>query len=79
MDNEITFKTARMLAQDFTGIPAVVDIASLCASYENRGKDPEKIHPFIPVGLMVDYSVQVEFFGTKFTRKKPVLVNLWTV
>jgi aconitate hydratase len=79
MDNEITFKPAHILAQDFSGLPAVVDIASLCASFEHRGKDPKKIHPFIPVGLMVDYSVQVEFFRTKFTCKKPVLVNLWTV
>ena len=62
-DNEVPFKPARVLMQDFTGVPGVVDLASVRAEVERRGKDSSKINPAVPVDLIVDHSVQVDFFG----------------
>jgi len=64
-DKEIPFKPARVLMQDFTGVPAVVDIASLRAETERKGKNPDAINPLIPVDLVIDHSVQVDYFGTQ--------------
>jgi aconitate hydratase len=75
MDKEIPFKPARVLMQDFTGVPAVVDIASLRDAMACRGKDPEKINPLIPVDLVVDHSVQVDYFGTEYAYEKNVEVE----
>jgi len=61
---EIPFHPARVLMQDFTGVPAVVDLAAMRDAVKQLGKDPEKINPLIPVDLVVDHSVQVDFFGT---------------
>ncbi|WP_154858209.1 aconitate hydratase AcnA [Cyclobacterium xiamenense] len=74
-DKEIPYKPARVLMQDFTGVPAVVDIASLRAEAVRKGKDPEKINPLIPVDLVVDHSVQVDFFGTNYSYKRNVDVE----
>lgn len=63
-DREIPFKPARVLMQDFTGVPAVVDLASIRAEVVRRGGDGSKINPAIPVDLVIDHSVQVDFFGT---------------
>ena len=68
-DKDIPFKPARVLMQDFTGVPAVVDIASLRAEAVRKGKDPNQINPLIPVDLVVDHSVQVDFFGTNYSYK----------
>ncbi|WP_461533164.1 aconitate hydratase AcnA [Sinomicrobium sp.] len=65
-DKDIPFKPARVLMQDFTGVPAVVDIASLRAEVARKGKDPESINPLIPVDLVIDHSVQVDYFGTEY-------------
>lgn len=62
-DKEIPFMPARVLMQDFTGVPAIVDIASLRAEMSRKGKDPSRINPLIPVDLVVDHSVQVDYFG----------------
>ena len=62
-DKEIPFMPARVLMQDFTGVPAVVDIASLRAEMSRKGKDPSRISPLIPVDLVIDHSVQVDYFG----------------
>jgi aconitate hydratase len=72
-DKEIPFKPARVLMQDFTGVPAVVDIASIRAEVVRRGKDGSKINPAIPVDLVVDHSVQVDFFGTDYAYTKNVV------
>ncbi|MCL6525147.1 MAG: aconitate hydratase AcnA [Thermoflavifilum sp.] len=72
MDKDIPFKPARVLMQDFTGVPAVVDIASLRDEMSRKGKDPEKINPLIPVDLIVDHSVQVDYFGTEYAYEKNV-------
>ncbi|MEX2511953.1 MAG: aconitate hydratase AcnA [Cyclobacteriaceae bacterium] len=74
-EKDIPFKPARVLMQDFTGVPAVVDIASLRAEAVRKGKDPEKINPLIPVDLVVDHSVQVDYFGTNYSYKKNVDVE----
>ncbi len=65
-DKDIPFKPARVLMQDFTGVPAVVDIASLRAAIARKGKNPEEINPLIPVDLVIDHSVQVDYFGTEY-------------
>ena len=71
-DKDIPFKPARVLMQDFTGVPAVVDIASLRAEMARKGKDPSKINPLVPVDLVIDHSVQVDFFGTQYSYEKNV-------
>ena len=60
---EIPFSPSRVLLQDFTGVPAVVDIAALRDAMVNLGGDPEKVNPQVPVDLVVDHSVQVDFSG----------------
>lgn len=64
-DKDIPFKPARVLMQDFTGVPAVVDIAALRAEVARKGKDPDTINPLVPVDLIIDHSVQVDYFGTE--------------
>lgn len=66
-DKDIPFKPARVLMQDFTGVPAVVDIAALRAEVARKGKDPVTINPLIPVDLVIDHSVQVDYFGTDYS------------
>lgn len=66
-DKDIPFKPARVLMQDFTGVPAVVDIASLRAEIARKGKNPDEINPLIPVDLVIDHSVQVDYFGTQYS------------
>lgn len=72
LDQDIPFKPARVLMQDFTGVPAVVDIASLRAEAVRKGKDPKNINPLIPVDLVIDHSVQVDYFGTDYSYTKNV-------
>ncbi|MEA5046412.1 MAG: aconitate hydratase AcnA, partial [Petrimonas sp.] len=71
-DKDIPFKPARILMQDFTGVPAVVDMASLRAEYVRHGKDGQKINPAIPVDLVIDHSVQVDYYGTDYSYNKNV-------
>lgn len=66
-DKDIPFKPARVLMQDFTGVPAVVDIAALRAEVARKGKDPDRINPLVPVDLVIDHSVQVDYFGTEYS------------
>ena len=61
---EIPYHPARVLMQDFTGVPAVVDLAAMRDAMAAMGGDPDKINPLVPVDLVVDHSVQVDFFGT---------------
>lgn len=71
-DKDIPFMPARILMQDFTGVPAVVDMASLRAEFVRHGKDGQKINPSIPVDLVIDHSVQVDYFGTDYSYDKNV-------
>ncbi|MEQ8789174.1 MAG: aconitate hydratase AcnA [Pirellulaceae bacterium] len=61
---EIPFKPSRVVLQDFTGVPAVVDLAHMRSAMDRLGGDPNKINPLIPVDLVIDHSVQVDRFGT---------------
>jgi aconitate hydratase len=63
--NEIPFKPARILLQDFTGVPAVVDLAAMRAAMKRLGGDPKRINPLVPVDLVIDHSVQVDAFGSR--------------
>lgn len=63
-DAEVPFKPSRVILQDFTGVPVVVDLASLRSAMAEMGGDPNKINPEIPVDLVIDHSVQVDRYGT---------------
>lgn len=71
-DKDIPFKPARVLMQDFTGVPAVVDIAALRSEVARKGKNPNSINPLIPVDLVVDHSVQVDYFGTDYSYERNI-------
>src|SRR5690554_479828 len=71
-DKDIPFKPARVLMQDFTGVPAVVDITSIRDEFVRKGGDGSKINPAIPVDLVIDHSVQVDYFGADSAYKKNV-------
>ncbi|MDP1600893.1 aconitate hydratase AcnA [Phenylobacterium sp.] len=64
VEHEISFRPARVLMQDFTGVPAVVDLAAMRDAMTSLGADPEKINPLNPVDLVIDHSVMVDHFGT---------------
>ncbi|MEA3232464.1 MAG: aconitase family protein, partial [Thermodesulfobacteriota bacterium] len=61
---EIPYYPARVLMQDFTGVPAVVDLAAMRDAMATMGGDPNRINPLVPVDLVVDHSVQVDYYGT---------------
>src|SRR5436190_7823809 len=61
---EIAFTVARVLLQDFTGVPAIVDLAAMRDAMKKMGGDPKKINPLQPAELVIDHSVQVDNFGT---------------
>ncbi len=61
---EIPFKPARVVLQDFTGVPCVVDLAAMRAAMHRVGGDPKKINPLVPVDLVIDHSVQVDYFNS---------------
>jgi len=63
LDQEVAFRPARVLMQDFTGVPAVVDLAAMRNAMQKLGGDAEKINPLVPVDLVIDHSVIINFFG----------------
>ncbi|MGA7389540.1 MAG: aconitate hydratase AcnA [Pseudolabrys sp.] len=71
-EREIAFRPARVLMQDFTGVPAVVDLAAMRDAMKHLGGDPKKINPQVPVDLVIDHSVAVTFFGNNQAFKKNV-------
>src|SRR4028119_842073 len=64
ISHEIQYRPARVLMQDFTGVPAVVDLAALRDAMAALGGDPARINPLVPVDLVIDHSVMVDEFGT---------------
>jgi aconitate hydratase len=64
VNREIQYRPARVLMQDFTGVPAVVDLAAMRDAMTQLGADPQKINPLVPVHLVIDHSVMVDEFGT---------------
>ncbi|RTL62728.1 MAG: aconitate hydratase AcnA [Hyphomicrobiales bacterium] len=69
---EIAYRPARVLMQDFTGVPAVVDLAAMRDAMSNLGGDPSKINPLVPVDLVIDHSVMIDYFGTPQAFEKNV-------
>src|SRR5438445_1073454 len=69
-DREIAFRPARVLMQDFTGVPAVVDLAAMRDAMKMLGGDPKKINPLVPVDLVCDHSVAVTFCGANSAVKE---------
>lgn len=63
-DVEVPFQPARVVLQDFTGVPAVVDLAAMRSAMERLGGDPKKINPLVPADLVIDHSVQVDHFAS---------------
>jgi aconitate hydratase len=63
---EVPFKPGRVILQDFTGVPAVVDLAAMRSAMARLGGNPERINPIVPVDLVIDHSVQVDQFGSAF-------------
>jgi len=61
---EVPFKPARVVLQDFTGVPAVVDLAAMRSAMKRLGGDQQRINPLVPVDLVIDHSVQVDRFGS---------------
>ena len=72
---EIPFKPARVVLQDFTGVPCVVDLAAMRAAMRRLGGDPRKINPLVPVDLVIDHSVQVDAFGTADSLERNVAIE----
>ena len=64
-EREIAFRPTRVLMQDFTGVPAVVDLAAMRDAMTTLGGDPQKINPLVPVDLVIDHSVIVDAFGSQ--------------
>jgi aconitate hydratase len=71
-DREIAYQPARVLMQDFTGVPAVVDLAAMRDAMAALKGDPQKINPLAPVDLIIDHSVQADYFGAKDAFRKNV-------
>jgi aconitate hydratase len=69
---EISFSPARVLLQDFTGVPAVVDLAGMRNAMQDLGGDPARINPLVPVELVIDHSVQVDEFASRLAFARNV-------
>ena len=65
-EGELPYLPARVLLQDYTGVPAVVDLAAMRSAMERLGGDPAKVNPLLPADLVVDHSVSVDVFGSVF-------------
>jgi aconitate hydratase len=70
--HEISYRPARVLMQDFTGVPAVVDLAAMRDAAVKLGGDPKKVNPQVPVDLVIDHSVMIDYFGTKDAFRRNV-------
>jgi len=71
-DIEVPFKPARVILQDFTGVPVLVDLAAMRSAIHRMGGQPSRVNPLIPVDLVIDHSVQVDFFGDREAFQKNV-------
>ena len=75
-DREIQYRPARVLMQDFTGVPAVVDLAAMRAAMAKAGGDPQRINPLSPVDLVIDHSVMVDTFGSTHAFEQNVDIEM---
>lgn len=76
MPHEIAYRPARVLMQDFTGVPAIVDLAAMRTAMANLGGDPERINPLSPVDLVIDHSVQVDTFAIQNAYQKNTEIEI---
>lgn len=74
---EIPFNPGRVVLQDFTGVPAIVDLAALRSAMVRMGGDPKKINPLVPCDLVVDHSVQVDEFASRFALERNLEKHLY--
>ena len=74
-ETEIAYRPARVLLQDYTGIPAVADLAAMREAVKEKNKDPQIINPLSSVDLVIDHSVQVDKFSTPDSLKKNVEIE----
>jgi len=74
-DREVPFRPARILMQDFTGVPAVVDLAAMRDGIRHLGGSPDKVNPLVPVDLVIDHSVMVDYFATKEALERNVVAD----
>ena len=72
---EISFMPGRVLLQDFTGVPAIVDLAAMRDAMREQGGDPARINPHIPVELVIDHSVQVDEFASRLALQRNVEIG----
>ncbi len=75
-NTEIAYRPARVLMQDFTGVPAVVDLAAMRDAMKALGKDPKKINPLSPVDLVIDHSIQVDEFGSPHSLEANTAIEI---
>ena len=68
----VAFLPARVILQDFTGVPAVVDLAAMRSAMARAGRDPAGVDPLVPADLVIDHSVQVDAFGTRFAYARNI-------
>jgi len=74
-NQEVPFMPARIVLQDFTGVPAVVDLAAMRSAMEKVGFDPQKINPLVPVDLVIDHSVMIDYFGDEEALKRNIEIE----
>ena len=72
---EVPFKPGRVVLQDFTGVPAIVDLAALRSAMVRMGGDPRKINPLVPCDLVIDHSVQVDEFASRFALQRNLKIE----
>lgn len=75
-EQEIQYRAARVLMQDFTSVPAVVDLAAMRAAAAKAGGNPEKINPLSPVDLVIDHSVMVDYFDSPQAIEQNVAIEM---
>jgi aconitate hydratase len=75
LDAELPYMPARVILQDFTGVPAVVDLASMRGAVKRLGADPRRINPLVPVDLVVDHSVQVDVFASRDAAQRNATIE----
>ncbi|MFB6134003.1 MAG: aconitase family protein, partial [Halanaeroarchaeum sp.] len=74
-DHEVPFTPSRIVLQDLTGVPAVVDLAALRSAADRKGVDPNVVEPEIPADLVIDHSVQVDYYGSEDAFQKNVEIE----
>jgi aconitate hydratase len=72
----IPFRPARILMQDYTGVPAMVDLAAMRSALQRLGGDPRKVNPVVPVDLVIDHSVRVDFFASQDALRRNVEIEI---